>query len=158
MLEIFTVAFFGHRYIDDFLKVECLLKEQIKKLIEEHEYVEFLVGRNGDFDRCASSSVLQVMKTCGDENCSLVLVLPYPTAEYLNNQDYFEAYYSTVEISYEASTAHLKSAIRIRNQQIADRADLILCYIEHSSGGAWNAVKHALKQGKTVINLADMSF
>ncbi len=35
MLEIFTVAFFGHRYIDNPFKVEELLEEQIRKLINE---------------------------------------------------------------------------------------------------------------------------
>ena len=58
MLDIYTVAFFGHRYIDNPLKIEELLEEQIRKLIDENEYVEFLVGHNGDFDRCVSSAVL----------------------------------------------------------------------------------------------------
>ena len=52
MLDIYTVAFFGHRYIDNLFKVEELLEEQIRKLINEKEYVDFLVGRNGDFDQC----------------------------------------------------------------------------------------------------------
>ena len=52
MLEIYTVAFFGHRYIDDILKVEEQLEDYIRKLLQEHEYVDFLVGRNGDFDQC----------------------------------------------------------------------------------------------------------
>ena len=62
MLEIFTVAFFGHRYIDNPFKVEELLEEQIRKLINEKEYVDFLVGRNGEFDQCVSSTVLRVRK------------------------------------------------------------------------------------------------
>ena len=32
VLEIYTVAFFGHRYIDNPLKVEELLEEQVKCL------------------------------------------------------------------------------------------------------------------------------
>ena len=44
MLDIYTVAFFGHRYIDNPLKVEELLEEQIRKLINEKEYVDFIVG------------------------------------------------------------------------------------------------------------------
>ena len=52
MLNIFTVAFFGHRYVDNIIKVENLLEEQIRKLIDENEYVDFLVGRNGDSDQC----------------------------------------------------------------------------------------------------------
>ena len=155
MLNIFTVAFFGHRYVDNIIKVENLLEEQIRKLIDENEYVVFLVGRNGDFDQCVSSSVLRVRKSHRDDNSALVLVLPYPTAEYLNNENYFHDYYSDIEISHAASMAHPKSAIQIRNREMGDRADLIICYIEREKGGAWQTVEYAIKQGKTVINLAD---
>ena len=78
MLDIYTVAFFGHRYIDDPLKAEELLEEQIRKLISEKEYVDFLVGRNGEFDQCVSSTVLRVRKNVRDDNSALVLMLPYP--------------------------------------------------------------------------------
>ena len=76
MLNIFTVAFFGHRYVDNIIKVENLLETQIRKLVDEKEYVDFLVGCNGDFDQCVSSSVLRVRKNYREDNSSLVLVLP----------------------------------------------------------------------------------
>ena len=155
MLEIYTVAFFGHRYIDNTFKVEELLEEQIKKLINEKEYVDFLVGRNGEFDQCVSSTVLRVRKNYRDDNSSLVLMLPYPTAEYINNQNYFEDYYSDIEISYAASKAHPKSAIQIRNREMVNRADLVIFYIEHNAGGAYKTVKYASEQNKPIINLAD---
>jgi hypothetical protein len=156
MLDIFTVVFFGHRYIDNPFKVEELLEEQIGKLINEKEYVDFLVGRNGEFDQCVSSAVLRVRKNIRDDNSALVLVLPYVTAEYLNNEEYFREYYTDVEISYSASMAHPKSAIQIRNREMVDRADLIICYIENKEGGAWETVEYAQKQGKAVINLSDL--
>lgn len=43
----------------------------------------------------------------------------------------------------------------LRNREMAERADLIICYIEHQSGGAYQAVQYAEKLGKTVINLAE---
>ena len=155
MLEIFTVAFFGHRYIDNPFKVEELLEEQIRKLINEKEYVDFLVGRNGEFDQCVSSTVLRVRKNVRDDNSALVLMLPYPTAEYLNNEEYFHDYYTDVEISYEASKAHPKSAIQIRNREMVDRADLIICYVKENVGGAYSTIKYAKRQGKSIINLAE---
>ena len=154
MLEIFTVAFFGHRYIDNPLKVEELLEEQIRRLINEKEYVDFLVGRNGEFDQCVSSTVLRVRKNVRDDNSALVLMLAYPTAEYSNNEEYFHDYYTDVEISYAASMAHPKSAIQIRNREMVDRADLIICYVEEKRGGAWQTIQYATTQEKSVINLA----
>ena len=155
VLDIYTVAFFGHRYIDNPFKVEELLEEQIRKLINEKEYVDFLVGRNGEFDQYASSAVLRIRKNVRDDNSALVLVLPYPTAEYLNNDEYFHNYYTDVEISYAASKAHPKSAIQIRNREMVDRADLVICYVESNHGGAWQSVKYAMEQKKKVLNLAE---
>ena len=155
MLNIYTVAFFGHRYIDNPFLIEERLEEQIYKLLSEHEYVDFLVGRNGDFDQYVSSTVLRVRKRYRDDNSSLILMLPYPTAEYLNNEESFHNYYTEVEISYAASKAHPKSAIQIRNREMVDRADLVICAIEKETGGAWQTVQYAMKQEKPVINLFD---
>lgn len=154
-MEIFTVAFFGHRYIGNVAAVEEGLENTIFSLLRDKEYVDFLIGRNGEFDQLVSSAVLRCKKKYRDDNSSLVLMLPYPTAEYLNNQCSYEDYYDDIEISYEASKAHPKAAIQIRNREMVDRADLIVCYIEHNSGGAYRTVQHARKQGKTIINLAD---
>lgn len=93
--------------------------------------------------------------TYRDDNSSLVLVLPYARAEYLNNEESYHDYYSDVEISYAASKAHPKAAIQIRNREMVERADLILCCIEREKGGAWQTVRYAMKQGKDVINLAN---
>lgn len=155
MLDIFTVAFFGHREIDNPFKIEERLEEEIYRLLGEKEYVDFLVGRDGEFDQFASSAVLRVRKRYRDDNSSLILVLPYPKADYLNNVEYYEEYYSEIEISHAASVAHPKATIQIRNREMVDRADLILCAIERESGGAWQTIQYAIKQGKTVINLAE---
>lgn len=109
-MNIFTVSFFGHRMIDRPFLIEQRLENLIRRLINTKEYVDFIVGRSGDFDQYASSAVLLVRKAVGDHNSSLTLVLPYPTAEYLNNQESFEDYYSYVEVSDAASAAHHKAA------------------------------------------------
>ena len=82
-------------------------------------------------------------------------MLTYPTAEYINNQNYFEDYYSDIDTSYATSKAHPKSAIQIRNREMVDRADLVICYILHNEGGAYKTVKYASKQNKPIINLSD---
>ena len=72
VLEIFTVVFFGHKYIDNPLKVEELPEEQI------------------------------------------------------------------------------------RNREMVDRADLVICYIEYNEGGAYKTMKYALERDKAVINLSSI--
>lgn len=154
-MNIFTVAFFGHRYLDNPVEIEQILEKQIRKLIDEKEYVDFLVGRNGEFDQRASSSVLRVRKKYRDDNSALVLILPYATAEYLNNEHAFHNYYTDVEISYAASKAHPKSAIQIRNREMVDRANLVIGYVDRREGGAWKAMEYAAELGKQVFNIAE---
>lgn len=154
-MDIFTVAFFGHRYIDKFFDFEALLEKHIRALIDEKEYVEFLVGRNGDFDQLVSSAIVRTKRNYYDGNSAHVLVLPYVTADYRNNQEGYEKYYDNIEISYKASMAHPRAAIQIRNREMVDRADLIICYIDHESGGAYKTIRYAEAQRKRIINFAN---
>ena len=74
------------------------LEQHIRRVLESQEYVDFLVGRSGDFDRCVSSAVRRIRRAVGEEKSSLVLMLPYETAEYRNNREYFEDYYTDIEL------------------------------------------------------------
>ena len=70
----------------------------VHALLLEKEYVEFLVGRDGDFDQIVSSTVKRQQRLVRDDNSSLIWILPYPTAELRNNMENFEAYYDEIEI------------------------------------------------------------
>ncbi len=153
-MNIFTVAFIGHRIIENPLKTDILLEKQIKCLLQEKEYIEFLVGRNGEFDQCATSAVRKIKRIYRNDNSSLILVLPYPTREYLNNKSCFKNYYDEIYFPYPAINAHPKSAILIRNKEMIDRADLVICFVKNLFGGAYKTIEYAKKQGKTIINLA----
>ena len=154
MLEIYTVSFFGHRRLPDMFALECKLTEIVRHIINTHEYVEFLVGRDGDFDQLAASTLKSVIRNYGNGNVSLILVLPYERADYRDNRKSYEAYYDEVQICYESSVAHPKSAIEVRNKSMIDRSDLVICASMHS-GGADKAMRYAIRQGKKVINLIE---
>ena len=155
--EIFTVCFFGHRYIDSFKIIETQIEELIREIITVHKYVEFLVGRNGDFDQIVSSVIKSVKKEfCGIE-CTHILVLPYHSAVLRKNEKCFFDYYDEIEICPDSCTAHFKNAIQIRNKKMIDRADLCVFYVEHQSGGAFQSMQYAVKKNKQIVNLTDMS-
>lgn len=153
LLKIYTIAFFGYRFIDNPFLVDDFLDDYLQKLLNEREYLDFLVGRNGDFDQLCSSAVLRAKKRYRDDNSSLILVLPYDTAHYRDNQDGYEDYYDDIEVCFDASRTHPKGAIQKRNRYMVDRADLIMCYIDHESGGAYQTIQYAKKQGKEIINI-----
>ena len=149
-------CFFGHRYIDNFFDVESKLEEIIRDLLGSKQYVEFLVGRSGDFDQMVSSTVLRLKRNVRDDNSALRLVLPYPTAELENNENGFYNYYDEIEICDESTKAHFKAAMQIRNRSMVDRADLVVCYIEREEGGAFQTIQYAKKQEKQILNLYEI--
>ncbi len=153
MLDIFTVSFFGHRQIENSRQVEEQLDGLVRRFIREKEYVDFLVGRNGEFDQFVSSAVRRANNDIDDANSSLILVLPYMTAEYANNKESFEKYYDEVEIF---SSGHFKSAFQIRNRSMVDRSDLVVFCIDRSDGGAFQTAKYAKRIGKEYINLGSL--
>ena len=154
MLDIYTVAFFGHREIEHFRETEQTLEKLIENLIREHAYVEFLVGRNGEFDQLVSSTVRSVRNRLGCKNCSLVLVLPYMTAEFRDNEASFLEYYGEVEVSAAAEGTHFKSAMQTRNREMVDRSDMVVFCVDHPSGGAYQTLKYAKKHQKPYINIS----
>lgn len=111
MLNLFSCSFFGHRDFIHHNRYEKHLTEIIRNLITKNDYVEFLVGNNGEFDRFASSIIRKVKKNYHSDNSMHILVLPYMTAEYINNQNYFHEFYDEVEICNESSKVHFKSSI-----------------------------------------------
>ena len=145
VLDTFTVCFFGHRKIDTVVDVENKVYEIVGNLIRNKESVEFLVGRNGDFDRIVSSTIIQAKKNIFEANSFHNLILPYPTAEYSNNVKSFESYYDNIEIC--DSNAYFKAAFQKRNRNMIDRANLCVFYVLQSYGGAYQAMKYAIANG-----------
>ena len=154
-MNIFTVSFFGHRQIENALDVERKLEAKISELIKTKQYVEFLVGREGEFDILAASVVKRVKKQMDYGNCSLVLVLPYMKAEFRDNEKDFLDYYDDVEICEQSAKAHYKSAMQIRNRAMVNRSDLVICCIQRKSGGAYKTVRYAERIGKQILYLHD---
>ena len=152
-MDIYTVSLFGHRHIEQGALVEERLESLLYDLITGKEYVEFLIGRDGEFDLLASSVIKRCIKKYGRGNTSLVLVLPYMRAEYRNNEKSYLDYYDEVEICEESAKAHYKSAIQVRNRNMVDRSDLVVCCIQHQSGGAYKTVQYAQRLGKRVVEV-----
>ena len=152
-MDIYTVSFFGHREIENALEVERKLEAKITELIQTKQYIEFLVGREGEFDILAASVVKRVKKQMDYANCSLIWVLPYMKAEFRDNEKNFLDYYDDVEICEQSAKAHFKSAMQIRNRAMVDRSDLVICCIQHKSGGAYKTVQYATKQNKDIFNV-----
>ena len=153
-MKIFTVSFFGHRQIDEPFAVEERLEKKIRELLLTKEYLEFLVGRDGEFDQLVASTVRRCKRAIRDDNSALILVLPYTTAEYRNNADSFHEYYDEVEICSVSLEKYFKASHQTRNHSMVDRSDLAIFFVEHCSGGAYQTMKYAARNGAKFINLS----
>lgn len=154
-MKTYTVSFFGHRCIDNPFPIEKAMEELIGSLLQSKEYVEFLVGRDGEFDQIVSSSIRRCKRAIRDNNSAHVWVLPYPTAEFRDNELSFREYYDEIEICNSSANGHFKGAHQMRNREMVNRSHLVVFYVQHESGGAWQTMKYAKKQGIPSINLND---
>lgn len=157
-MKIYTVSLFGHRVLNDPLRTGNQIKKIAEELINTKEYVNFLIGHEGNFDIIATSAVKTAKRKNNCGNSSLILLLPYMKAEYKNNTKSFHEYYDDVEICPESSEAYYKNAISIRNRKMIDRSDLVICCIDHKSGGSYKAVRYAESINKKIINVSDSGY
>jgi len=154
-MNIYTVSFFGHRYIERGTEIEERLDKLLHDLITQKEYVDFLIGWNGNFDLLASAAIKRAVRSYNYGNTHFTLVLPYMKAEYrANDKEYLDYLMkSRCVLNRPKRTRSLlpKSAI----EAMIDRSDLVVCCIQHKSGGAYRTIQYAEKQGKKIVNLAE---
>lgn len=154
MKEKYTVSLFGHRFIDEYNTVESKLYELLRIVMQNSSReIEFLIGRNGDFDLMAASVIRKLKKETGNDNAFLTLILPYETAELRNNTESFESYYDSIEICEASADCNFKYAIVARNRDMIDRSDMVVVYVKNETGGAFQALKYAEKNQKRIVNL-----
>lgn len=143
-------AFFGHADTP----ITNLLENQLTKVVTDLVLSgtdEFWLCEQGSFD-WISRLVLKELKI-QFKWISLCLVEAYKPSNqkslWIDNEGYGLIYPD------EVAKVPSKAAIPCRNEYIAKNADIIVCYITHTSSGAYQAVEVAKKYGKTIINLAD---
>lgn len=152
-MNTYTVSFFGHRKIDNALEIESRLEQLIRTLLWEHEYIQFLVGRDGEFDQMVSSAIRRCKREYRSDNSAHIWVLPYVTAEYRDNEESFRDYYDEIEVCEAAAGCHYKNAHQTRNRAMVSRSDMVVFCIQRARGGAWQTMKYTREQGVPCINL-----
>ena len=150
----------GDPTIIDELPLDYSILEEIDykypaRLLNEHEYVEFLVGRDGEFDQLVTSATLRCRKRLDTANYSVIWVMPYLKSDYIKNRESYDSYYDSVEVYELSANAHPKSAIQICNRAMVDRSDLCVFYVTHKGGGAYQTLRYAEKADANIINLCE---
>ena len=116
----------------------------------------FYFGGYGNFDEFCYRCCRKFKKR--EPTFRLVFVTPYITEAYQksrlakNEIMYDEIIYPGLE------QVPYRYAIVARNKWMSDNSDLIVSYIDHSWGGAYNACKYSVSKNKEVINIGKYVF
>lgn len=149
-MDIYRVSFIGHREVDDFFFVEDQVDSVVRELINSKEYVEFYVGRNGEFDTIVASVIKRAKRELGEHNSSLILVIPYPVAD----MEAYENYYDEVEYPRELHKVHYKSAIKLCNKVVAEllrSLDRVYFKITNTSKGEQKMKNYQTNSNRKVV-------
>lgn len=144
-----TVAFFGHsKYIEKETDEKKLL-EFLKARVGSTP-CEFFLGGYGSFDNFCCHITRKFKEE--HEGAKRIFITPYNRDEYLERRsaelwDFDEIIYPELE------NVPPKFAISRRNRWMVKRADLIIVYVNHKHGGAYQAYKYAMSLGKEIFNL-----
>ena len=139
---VLVCTFFGHS--------ECcgldreVLRSAIEKLIKEG-VTEFVVGDHGQFDSMVFSCLLDLSKEYSEISYSVALAyFPRHKGELYHGHSFYPE-------GQEVGPARF--AIERRNRYLIDSAEMCLCYVNHTFGGAYKFAKMAKRHGLQVMNL-----
>ena len=150
-MEIYRISMIGHREIYGHRNLEDTLQEFFEEQLRVRDYIEFYLGRNGDFDIMAASAIKRAQRAVSRENSALILLQPYP----MRNDESYSKYYDEIWYPVRDKT-HPKAAITKRNRYMIENSDLLVAFVEKDrKGGAMTALKYAEKLGVDIINLAE---
>ena len=138
-----TVAFFGHK--DTPKEIEPTLRSTLIDLIENKNINVFYVGNNGNFDTMVRRQLEDLSQTYPITYSVVLAYLPTKKSEY---DDYTNTIYPE-----GIETIPKRFAISYRNKWMIRQSDVVVTYVTHTHGGAWQFKAMAERQGKTVIEL-----
>ena len=146
-----SCCFFGHR--DAAESIRAKLKEEIIRLIEEHDVNDYYIGNQGGFDSLVLSVMNMVFSVLKE------LKSRYPQIRYTIVLAYLPDEKSVISETNTIYPEGLESVpkrfcIARRNDWLIEHSRYVICYVAHITGGAAQFMKKAQRKKRTVINIA----
>ena len=153
-----TLCFTGHREIENNSPetIAHVLNQTVRILIS-HGARRFLTGGALGFDTMAALCVLEQKKEFPD--ITLELILPCKNqAKRWNDFDrsLYDSILGRADRVIYLHELYNSTCMHDRNRRLVDEGDICVAFLEHSGGGTAYTVAYALKQGKEVINIAEL--
>lgn len=139
-----TATFFGHK--DTPKEIEPILRSTLIDLIENKNVTVFYVGNNGNFDTMVRRQLEDLSQTYPITYSVVLAYLPTEKNKYDNvtNTIYPEG----------LETIPKRFAISWRNKWMIKQSDVVVTYVSHTYGGAWQFKELALRQNKNVVEIS----
>lgn len=148
------VAFCGHSsYISNIEDEKIIIDFLIKSVNDEP--CDFFLGEYGNFDKFAYACAKKYKST--HHNSKLIFITPYYSTNYQNTHLNSKKEYFDSIIFPDLETVPPRYAIKRRNKWIVDNANIVIAYITHDYGGAYEMFNYAKKKNKIVYNIAEIS-
>ena len=137
-------TFFGHK--DTPKEIEPALRSTLIDLIENKNVNVFYVGNNGNFDTMVRRQLENLSQLYPITYSVVLAYLPTEKNKYdnLTNTIYPEG----------LETVPKRFSISWRNKWMIQQSDIVVTYVTHTYGGAWQFKEIAIKHSKKVIELA----
>ena len=146
-------CFAGHSKLYGVEEIYEKLLAVIENLVNTEGINEFWVGNYGAFDRLCAGAVRK-LKEKYPQIC-LALVIPYLTSEINENKELYRRGYDDILIADMPQNTPQKIQIIKNNEYMANNAQILVCYVKHSFGGAAKTIEYARKRQIRVLNIAD---
>ncbi|MBR3895072.1 MAG: DUF1273 family protein [Clostridia bacterium] len=151
------ITFLGHSSISSGDKVKETVKEQLQKYITNSVEMICYLGGYGDFDTICARVCRELKAEY--EGIELVYVTPYMSlseqAKIKEKQKY--GFFDT-SIYPPLEKVPPKFAILKRNEWMITSAELIIAYVNHNYGGAYQSLRFAKSRKKKIINVYDLLY
>ncbi len=146
-------CFAGHSKLYNTEEIYAELIKNIERLIVEESVSEFMVGNYGSFDSLSAKAVRSLKPKYSE--ISLVLVIPYLTKTINEYKEMYYENYDTILMADIPENTPQKLRILKCNEYMVNNSAFILCYVEHSSGGAARTLEFAENKADIeIINIA----
>jgi hypothetical protein len=138
-------TFFGHK--DTPKEIEPTLMSTLIDLIENKNVNVFYVGNNGNFDVMVRHQLEDLSHTYPITYSVVLAYIPTKKSE-------CDDFTNTI-IPEGIETSPKRFAISYRNKWMIGQSDVVVTYVTHTYGGAWQFKALAERQGKMVIELSE---
>ena len=136
-----TVTFFGHR--DTPKEIEPALRLTLIDLIENKNATVFYVGNHGNFDSLVRRQLEDLSKTYP--------IKYYVVLAYMPSKNDTPDEHSILPEGIESVPRRF--AINNRNKWMLTKSDIVVTYVTHNFGGAWEFQQMAERQSKYVLEI-----